>query len=156
VDFTGNPGTPNGISVRGDASTPERVVWLFDGIQDIVIGQTGETWPRCPSHGTHPLEPAADGWRCPDLEVTTPFPYGSLSDIVPPPEPKLENGHIRWFSRGRGLIARHEGDLIFHGNHVRVEALWRREMAEGAGVEYSISERRHWKLREVEWASRVE
>jgi cold shock CspA family protein len=147
------------LSSRGDTSTPWSLISLFEGLQDVVIRHSGKTWPRCPLHGTHPLEATESGWECPvPGEPRRRWPYGTLSDFETPPDPKYEDGSVRWYSKrwGWGLIAHNQGDLVFREGDVRVEGLWRRELVEGTQVEFSVSAGQQGILREVEWVRRAD
>lgn len=92
---------------------------VFADIQDRVIEQVlGAAWPRCPIHGTHPLEPSAEGWVCPVERQR--WSYGSTRSWHLSPEPERQDGVVRWFSerRGSGVIAHEEGDIFFHINQL--------------------------------------
>ncbi len=100
--------------VQGYASdlSIEDVITILQGVQTRVIEHDlGRSWPRCPTHGTHPLEITEQGWHCPQSDGT--WRFGTLAEQPIPPEPQRADSQVRWMLGSWGVIAHHEGDLWF-------------------------------------------
>jgi cold shock CspA family protein len=101
---------------------------IFSDVQiGLIEHEVGAAWPRCPTHGSHPLEPDVVGWECPTTEHS--WPYGSIAANTPPAEPARADDEVRWMLHGWGLIAHHEGDLWF---------MHFPDLAEGQRVSYVV------------------
>lgn len=125
---------------------PEGLAVLFEQVQDQVIESVvGGAWPRCPLHGSHPLEPEADGWQCPIAgDQTGPahfWSYGDAGKSTPPPEPARADGEVRWFSdrRGWGVIAHRDGDVWVHFMEIAGDGY--RSLSEGQLVQFDLEGR---------------
>jgi len=170
-----NEDSPPGTSFVGiDARLPDgrvrNLAWmspdpagLLHGLRtaqgELIEHELGEAWPRCPTHGTHPLKPREDGWRCPAGEGG-PWAYGTLADVPVSPEPHREDGVVRWWldDLGWGVVASDEGDVWVHFS--AVEAQGYRSLTEGERVEYRVGtglygEARQGAFRQAEWVRRL-
>jgi CspA family cold shock protein len=166
-----NPPEPGWVAL--DAHTPDgrarQLAWLlpgpghlFDALRtaqgELIELELGEAWPRCPTHGTHPLKPEEDGWHCP-VGGGGPWPYGTLADVPVQPEPHREDGVVRWWldDLGWGVVAGDEGDLWVHFSFIEAEGY--RSLTEGEKVEYRVrtdlrGDVRQGAFRQAEWVRR--
>jgi CspA family cold shock protein len=166
-----SPPQPGWVAL--DAHTPDgralQLAWLlpgpgrlFDALRtaqgELIEHELGEAWPRCPTHGTHPLKPEQDGWHCP-VGDGGPWPYGSLADVLVAPAPHREDGVVRWWANdlGWGVVADHEGDVWVHFSAIEAEGY--RSLTEGEKVEYRVRTGMHGEVRQgvfrqAEWVRR--
>jgi cold shock protein len=119
----------------------------------------GEAWPRCPAHGSHPLQPGFVGWACP-VGSAGPWDYGTLANLPVAPEAYREDGEVRWWLEdlGWGVVAGDEGDVRVHFSAVEPKGY--RSLTEGEKVEYRVrtglyGELRQGAFRQAEWVRRV-
>jgi CspA family cold shock protein len=129
------------IGLDGELSTADQdFLWLLRTAQgEFIENELGEAWPRCPAHGSHPLVPAADAWRCPDvMSDSRRWLYGNLSEQTVPPEPERRDGEVRWYvdDLGWGVIATTSGDcfVLWHA----IDGAGYRSLREGQLVEYDV------------------
>jgi CspA family cold shock protein len=120
---------------------PEGLAVLFEQVQDQVMESVvGGAWPRCPLHGSHPLDPEVRGWECPNADDQAKpahvWAYGHAAKGTPPPEPARADGEVRWFSgrRGWGVIAHRDGDVWVHFSEIAGDGY--RSLAEGQLVQF--------------------
>ena len=118
---------------------------------ELIEHRLGVAWPRCPAHGSHPLEPAPDGWRCPSDEDSHWWPFGTLKGTPMVAEPSRGDGEVRWWADdlGWGVVAHHEGDMFVL--FASIEADGYRSLREGEEVEYRLSAFRQGRFRRADW-----
>ena len=122
----------------------------------------GYVWPRCPRHGSHPLRAEGDGWHCPTVAPTGSsapgterWEYGTLANLPVPPEPRREDGEVRWYldDLGWGVIAHHEGDLFVHFSAIAGDGY--RMLKEGERVTFVVDPGHQGRFRRASHVRRV-
>lgn len=142
-DEVGGPAMPAGYDL--DIGTLGTFLREIQG--ELIEHAFGYAWPRCPVHGSHPLRPGGDGWRCPgegssragDLEPSRAhWDFGRISGIPVPAEPRRADGEVRWYldDLGWGVIAHHDGDLFVHFSSIAGNGY--RSLDEGRRVTFEV------------------
>lgn len=157
-----DPPEPHWIAIEAEVPNGEvqQLAWapddrtLFDALRtaqgELIEHELGEAWPRCPTHGSHPLVPLSDGWHCPD-DPDSRWDYGTLKNTPVAPEPDREDGEVRWWleDEGWGVVAHHEGDLFVHFSAIEAEGY--RALKEGERVEFRVSSGPQGRFQRADW-----
>jgi len=146
-----------GVSTGGPSLSglpgPESLSWMLKTAQGEFIEHVlGVAWPRCPLHGSHPLDPELDAWHCPLEPDRDGWRYGTLAEHPPAPEPSRADGEVRWYlaEQGWGVTASKHGDLFVH--HSMIDMPGYRVLSEGQRVDYKLRPgARQGKLGSVSW-----
>jgi CspA family cold shock protein len=133
------------------------VAWILQELQgELIEHDFGVAWPRCPAHGAHPLRPESDGWHCRTRARSEPvksagaqdrWDYGGLTGIPIPPEPRRDDGEVRFYldELGWGVIAHHDEDLWVH--HAEIDMPGYRTLIEGQRVRFEIETAKQGRFR---------
>jgi len=158
--------SPDSRFVIIEATTPtgtRRLAWtdpdrFFDGVRtaqgELIEHELGQAWPRCPTHGSHPLKPEPDAWHCPSSPDNH-WDYGTLKKTPVVPEPQREDGEVRWWmdDLAWGVVADHEGDLFVLWS--MIEGTGYKSLVEGERVEYQVATARPGRFqRRAQWVRR--
>jgi len=134
----------------------ESVGWKLRELQgELIEHEFGYGWPRCPSHGSHPLRAAEDGWHCPATGSHDVWEYGSLARVPVAPEPDRADGEVRWFlaDLGWGVIAHCDGDLWVHFS--QIDGVGYRSLDDGEPVTFDVASPRQAKFRRADNVRRI-